>query len=148
MAVTLRLANTLVQNQVLGKGLAFPMREDPTNGDFLGVAGADNVKQCIIDLITTRVGERLMNEDLGTEIADSVFESQQAVIDILPLRVREAINQFEPRVQSVTASAVPFSLDNGLRGVKLNVSWVLRSGGGRDSLVYPYYLEPAEGGLS
>jgi phage baseplate assembly protein W len=142
----LKLATSLVEIEVLGSGLKSPLIEDPATGDFVRVEGVDNVKDCIIGLIETRIGERVMNEDFGTLATEMLFEDQQSVIDVLPLRIIEAINIFEPRVAKVTARAQPFE-NGGTQGVVIQVTWTLLSTGMADSLTYPYYLESEGGGL-
>lgn len=141
------LANSLVERSVLGIGLASPLTPDDTIGDWQRLEGADNVKACIIDLISTRVGERLMFEDIGTTIPELVFESVEGVLDILPFQLVEVIKRYEPRVIRVACTAEAFSTDKG-DGVNAKLSWTLRSTGKRDNLVWPFYLEPPEGGIS
>ncbi len=130
------LANSLLEVAVLGKGLKSPLQTDSGTGDFVRVDGSENVKMCILDLITTRIGERLMNEDIGTLTMDSLFESQQAVVDIVPHQIVDAIRRYETRVTRVSARGIPVGKDT----VDINVEWVLRSSGRADGTVYPYYL--------
>ena len=137
----IELANSLVARSVLGKGLLSPLEIDPGHLDFKRVEGAENVKACIIDLITTRVGERLMNEDIGTLLPDALFENREGILDILPIQLVEVITRFEPRVAQVQAIAKPF----GETGVNVELSWVLRSTGRRENLVWPFYLNTTDG---
>lgn len=143
MPGVIKLANSLLETQILGKGLASPLVVDSSINDFKRVEYAENVKQCIMDLIDTRIGERVMRENVGTEIHALLFESQTAVIDIMPVQIVQAIERYEPRVTRVSAVARP----EGDNIVHTLVSWILRATGKQDSLVYPYYLEPAEGGI-
>lgn len=140
----IKLGNSLLELEVLGIGLKSPLEIDPATGDFMRVFAGENVKNCIIDLIGTLIGERLMSEDIGTGVSRALFESQEAVIDILPHQVIEAINQHETRVTRATATAVP----QGQHTVNLHVRWLLRSTGTPGSLVYPYNINPAAGGLA
>jgi len=137
---TLAFSNPLLEIEILGKGLKSPLEMNSYVGDFATVEGVDNVAQCIRDLIETRVGDRVMNEDYGTLPSDMLFESQEAIIDIVPFRIIEAIRRFEPRVANVTASATPFSV-NDSHGVNILVQWYLRATGKQGNLVYPYYLD-------
>lgn len=134
------LANSVVEQASLGRGLKSPLEEDPLTGDFKTLVGPDNVKQCIIDLILTRVGERVMNEDLGTELPSLIFETTDGVVDVLPLKVIDVIRRHEPRVTRVTAKAYVEEL-NGSATVVLDLSWVVKATGRPDNLVYPFYTD-------
>jgi phage baseplate assembly protein W len=138
------LANSLLEETVLGKGLKSPLQEDPATGDFARISGAENVKQCIKDLLATSIGERLMNEDAGADLQDLLFSDPDAVVDLAPRRVADAIRRYETRVKDVRVGAERV----GDRQVDVEVSWTLRSTGTRDSLVYPFYVEPPQGGVS
>ena len=133
----IRLANDLLDRPTLGRGLRSPLWRDPATGGFQSLSGPEAVKARILDLIDTAVGERVMKEDFGAQAAGSLFESQVSVIDVMPIRFREAIVRFEPAVTRVAASGRP--LDETT--VIIDVSWYLRATGQPDGLVYPYYLE-------
>ncbi len=141
-AKPLQLANTLIERAALGKGLKSPISIDPFTKDFETTEGADNVKQCVIDLITTRVGERVMNEDFGTHLPPLLFENIDGLIDILPVHVIEVLTRFEPRIFDVQARAVRYAETT----INLQISWTVKATGRRDNLTYPFYTEPLEGG--
>lgn len=141
MAIT--LANSIVNQSFLGKGLKSPLTVDPATKDFSKVQGSENIKQCVLDLIMTSVGERVMNEDIGASVNEMLFMDVVAVADILPVRIIETINRYEPRVTDVVATAEI----TGETQVDVHVSWKLKSTGSKDSLVYPFYVEPAQGGI-
>ncbi len=138
MPKTLELANSLVEREPLGRGLASPLSIDPVTKDFRRLEGPDKEKQGIIDLLTTRVGERVMNEDFGTRLPPLLFENADGLVEVLPVHVVEAINRFEPRVRNPKAKAAVI----GNTTIKVEVSWELRTSGRRESLVYPFYLQP------
>lgn len=119
-----------------GRGLAWPLRVDPATGGLATVSGEANVLTCIRALLSTRVGERVMSEDVGIVLPDLLFENRQGVMDILPLRIIDCLNRFEPRIYRVQAKAVPFEPN----GINCHVGWVLRSTGSPSNLTYPYYL--------
>jgi phage baseplate assembly protein W len=144
MTQPLFLANYLLEQEVLGQGLATPLVSDPLTGDFQTINGEDNVTQCILDLLLTRPGERLMFEDFGTSIPSSLFANKPALMQVLPIQVTQAINQFESRVTNVSATAI----DAGPTAVQITVTWIVKATGTPGSLVYPIYLQPAAGGVS
>lgn len=135
------LSNYILDQQVLGSGLISPLTTDESTGDFQRVSGPDNVRQCIIDLLGVRVGERVMREDDGSPFPPLVFENAAGLVNVLPMLSVEAILRYEPRVTNVTAKAVIANPTT----VSVSISWVLRATGTPDSLVYPFYLEPVGG---
>lgn len=144
MSQDVTLANSLLEQSVLGTGLKSPLTVDPTTNDFARVSGADNVRQCILDLLDTRIGERVMNEDMGADLPEMTFENIVGVVDILPDRIRRIILRYEPRVYNVTVTAAQVSRTEA----RADITWVLRATGQPGSLVYPYFLELAQGGLA
>lgn len=138
------LANTALEETVLGKGVKSPLETNPTTGGLVTLSGSENVRNCIMDLISTRVGQRVMREDYGIEASDQLFENPLSVVDVVPLRIVEGIRRFEKRVKDVRA--VGRQISNTL--VHVEVSWTLRSTGARDSLVYPFYVSPPYGGVN
>jgi phage baseplate assembly protein W len=138
MAQPIKLANDILEREILGKGFASPLRINPATKDFAVVDGPDNVRQCIEDLLGTRVGERVMNEDFGVELPDLVFELQAGLLDIIPSRIREAIARWEPRVKNVLVTARAQAT-----AIYVDVSWTLVTTAKKGNLVYPYYLEPS-----
>lgn len=137
----LQLANGLIDREALGKGIHFPLTVDPATNDFKMVEAEEAIKESLFWLISTRVGERVMNEDLGTLVSESLFADIEAVQDVLPFQLAEAIARHEPRVTDVKMKTER----TGLTELRITITWVVRATGRRDSLVYPYYTEPSGG---
>lgn len=138
-----KLSNSLIDRDTLGKGISFPLTIDANTKDFVKVAYEENVKECIYWLISTRVGERIMNEDVGTLVNASIFEDMEVVADVVPFQIAEAIAKFEPRVENVRVKAEQTSLTE----LRVTVIWTVRATGRVDNLVYPYYTQPNGGAL-
>lgn len=132
-------AETLVEGSAYGKGLKAPLEEDPNTGDFVRTEGSENLRACLLNACSIRVGERLHREDEGLEAP--LFESLEAAAAVLPFRV-QALIASDPRVYNVTTT--PRRL--GERSMSVDVSYAERATGRRANLVYPYYLEPSSGG--
>ena len=135
---TIVLSNLLLEQQILGSGLASPLATDPATGDFARVSGAADVQQCILDLLDTRVGERLMREDEGSPFPPLIFENIGGLVLVIPPLTVEAIQRYEPRVTRVTARATIVDVTT----VVASISYYLRATGSPDSLVYPFYTQP------
>lgn len=70
------------------------------------VAGAEDIKQCINNIITTQKGEVPLMPELGTNLIDAIGEKGQDATDIVTAVVSTEIPKQEPRidVNSVTCS--------------------------------------------
>jgi phage baseplate assembly protein W len=134
---TLTLSNSLLERSYLGKGLASPLSRDPATGGMKVNEGEDNIAACIVDILTTRVGERVGREDFGTELPPMLFESITGILDVLPVHAVSAITRQEPRVKKVAAKAER----SGETGVILRVSYVVKATGQTKNLVVPYSTE-------
>lgn len=134
--MVLRLANTsaLLERASLGSDIRFPLVVDKSTGDLATVDGDESIQQSIMGIISTVVGERVMNEDIGTTVPLQLFEDPVGVADVLPPQVVEAIRRFEPRVVDVQARAQPFKGET--EGVRVHVSWRVRGTSRRGSLSY------------
>lgn len=139
--MSITLSNALIQEAVLGIGLVSPLVTDPNTGDFLRCTEDDNVKFCIMDLLSTPIGTRLMNEDFGVAFPPLLFENIDGVVHAAPVLARNAIQRFEPRATNVQTSAQKI----GISTVQVSISWTVKATGSRDNLVFPFYLQPPSG---
>jgi len=139
----LNLANSLIDVDTLGKGFKFPMTVDPATNDWQLSKYEENVKECIYWLLATRIGERVMNEDIGTTITESLFMNIESLAVILPNQITEAITRYEPRVTNLRVKVER----TGETELRATLTWTVRATGRRDNLVYPYYTEPPVGGI-
>jgi phage baseplate assembly protein W len=85
-------------------GFAFPFRIDSTGG----VATAydrDKIRQNILLILGTRLGERPMLRSFGTRLPALVHEPNDSVLaDIIQTQAREALMQWEPRILVTTTN--------------------------------------------
>lgn len=140
----LALSNYLLEQAILGMGLKSPMVTNPANGDFLGASGEQNLTNCVTDLLDTRVGERLMNEDVGTTIPSTVFENLDVAVALLSGIILDALQRYEPRVTNVKISLQVIPPTQ----VNCNLSWRVIGTSVIGNLVWPFYLSPPSGGVS
>ncbi len=129
----LPLANNVLERSTLGKGLASPIKINQVNGEFQRLEEEKLVYNNIADLLDTETGERVMEEDIGVDVRKALFEDPALVVDIWPIRIRDAIVLYEPRVKDVVAEG--FELDNG---AEIRVSWSYRATGRQDSYKVPF----------
>lgn len=127
----------------LGTGWAFPLLPDPTGG-LRYVSGEASIQDCLLVLLQTATGERVMRPDFGTTAPTLVFApGSPANLRMLENSISEAIQTYEPRVQLVSVVAEPTPGQENQ--VVVSVSYQIRRTNTKANLVFPYYLDTAGG---
>ena len=81
------------------QGCSAPFRIDPRSGRVVQVGGAEKVKENLVVLLLTSVGERFMRRDYGAGLRELVHEPAGEALDaLLERRIAAAVGRFEPRV--------------------------------------------------
>ncbi len=126
----------------MGRGFSFPFRVDPaTNRIAMSSAGQD-VEEAIRIILRTNLGERVMLPEFGTAAGDFLFSDSRAErIAALEESVREALEQWEPRIMDVDVQAAQG--DSGV--LELNIRYTLRATNNQFNMVYPFYMMEGEG---
>ncbi|GGS77825.1 hypothetical protein GCM10010156_40770 [Planobispora rosea] len=105
-------------------GAAFPFRIE--DGRVRIASGEQKIRQNMILVLGTRLGERPMLPDFGTRLAGIVHEPNDDVLaDIARTHAVETLLRFEPRI-AVTGSTVERDADSGV--VQLRLSYVHTTG--------------------
>jgi phage baseplate assembly protein W len=126
----------------IGRGLTFPMGVDHT-GAIAMTNGAEDLDRSIRVVLATAPGERVMRPEFGCRIWDLLFEPINAnTLGLMAQSVREAVAQWEPRVDVDEVDVVPDPSDGGL--VRIAVSFSVRTTNDRRNLVFPFYVIPRE----
>ncbi|HEV2812344.1 MAG TPA: GPW/gp25 family protein [Solirubrobacteraceae bacterium] len=127
---------------VIGTGLAFPVRLDPRGAVALS-SGDEDVREAILIILSTAPGERPMRPEFGCDIHQFVFERiDSTTTGRMDRAVREALHRWEPRI---TVEAVAFDVDHSNEGILMvRLDYRLRATSARHNLVYPFYVVPAE----
>ncbi len=124
----------------LGKGWRFPVAVDATNGKVLMSAYEDDIKEAIWIILSTAKGERVMQPDFGCGIHDFVFAAMNmTTLSMVESSVREALKQWEPRIEVIEVAADPDQVDLGK--LVINIRYLVRSTNNEFNLVYPFYLK-------
>jgi Bacteriophage baseplate protein W len=122
----------------IGRGWRFPLLPDVT-GALGYVEGDANVEQSLRILLLTALGERVMRADFGTEAPRLVFApGSPQFLHLLETSVREALRDFEPRVDILDVTAELDAGDDTHATVSL--SYRVRRSNTRGNLVFPFYL--------
>ena len=132
------MANEIKGNEFLGRGWSFPPTFEMSLQGVVMAEKNDDIQQSLQVLLTTAVGERLMEPKYGCNMDELVFESlDTATITLIKDKVHTSILYFEPRID---AQKIELNTDNLLEGVILiEIEYIVRATNSRFNFVYPYY---------
>ncbi len=133
-------------NSFLGTGWSFPPTFDLESQTVELVSDIEDIKQSLNILLSTSLGERIMQPDYGCNLNDYMFEAMNnSLIGIIKHHVETAILFYEPRilVDNVDVSAEFSDLIEGR--ITITVSYTIPETNSRFNYVYDYYLKEASG---
>ncbi|RCJ17837.1 baseplate protein [Nostoc minutum NIES-26] len=123
----------------IGAGFAFPLQVNVQGGIQLS-ADSPNIKESIIIILRTNLGERVYRPNFGSRLSELVFEplNTQTLL-LIRLYVEEALEMWEPRIILKEVRADP----DPIRGkVDIIIEYQPKNSLDTRSLVYPFYLSP------
>jgi phage baseplate assembly protein W len=123
-------------NSILGRGWSFPVS---FNGRTVQLSEEEkDIKESLVILLNTTMGERVMRPDYGTSLENMIFESiNVTTASIIINRLKRAILFHEPRITNTEIDLVP-DINNGF--IEITVSYTIIATNSRTNLVYPYFL--------
>lgn len=127
------------QNNFLGRGWSFPPAFNRQLKEVQMTEKIDDIEKSLQILLTTSIGERLMQPRYGCNMEDLLFESlDTATKTIIIDRIKTAILFFEPRID---AKKIELNTQNELEGeVIVEIEYVVPSTNSRYNFVFPFYL--------
>jgi hypothetical protein len=126
----------------IGRGIRFPMGVDH-RGAIAMVSGTEAVECALRVVLSTAPGERVMRPAFGCRIWDLLFEPVNSnTLGLMAQAVREAVAQWEPRVNLLDVIVMPDDADTAL--VRIFLTYEIRTTNDRRNLVYPFYVIPRE----
>ena len=126
----------------VGRGIRFPLAVDASGSLSLADAG-ESTDSAIRVILSTAPGERVMRPGFGCRIWELLFEPVNAnTLGLMAEAVRQALAQWEPRVEVEDVAVVPDDDDQAL--VRIHVTYRMRATNDRRNLVYPFYVIPRE----
>ncbi len=128
------------ENEVnfLGTGWSFPPEFNPHAKSVATATEVDDIKQSLQILLSTTIGERVMQPKYGCNLKELLFESMNTTTKTLILdKIRTAILYFEPRID---AKRIEINSQNELEGELLvEIDFEIRGTNSRFNFVYPFY---------
>lgn len=129
-------------SSVLGRGVSFPLRL--SDRDRLAMVQDDaDIRQAIRIIIFTVPGERVMHPEFGCRIHELIFHPANDQTAATAERyVREALEQWEPRIEVMDVRVTPGAYELG--ELLIELSYRAKDRYDERNLVYPFYLIPTE----
>jgi len=104
-----------------------------------------DIKEAILIILGTDLGERVMRPTFGAGLNDFVFEPLNATtIHLVQTRVQEALVTWEPRINVLDVSATADPAEHNKLLIAMTYS--VRATNTQFNLVYPFYLEEGSAG--
>ena len=126
----------------VGRGFAWPFAVDHT-GSIAMTDGTGDVEDAMRVVLLTAPGERLMRPAFGCRISDLLFEPiTPNLVGLVRQAVRDALAQWEPRVDVEDVRPLQDSSESGL--LHIEIDYRVRSTNDRRNLVFPFYVIPRE----
>ena len=132
-------------NSFLGTGWSFPPTFDNVTGSVHLVSNEEDINQSLNILLSTTLGERVMQPVYGCDLTDFLFESlSSSVIGFIKDRVKNAILFYEARI--VTES-IDVTSDGSLDLIEgkftIEIVYSIPGTNSRFNYVYDYYKNEA-----
>lgn len=121
----------------LGQGLKHPISVKKAR--LCTSAGSDSIKESIILILGTAIGERVMRPDFGCRLNEMTFASNDmGTATLIKNYIEEALMKWEPRIKvdDVTATVKQDSTT-----MEILIEYTIKSSNSKENLVYPFYLE-------
>jgi phage baseplate assembly protein W len=126
----------------LGRGWAFPPGFSMESEGPLMVSEGEDIQESLTILLSTRLGERIMQPQYGCNLQTMMFEKvEKSTITFLRDAIESAILYHEPRIKllDVKVEAEPGQNER----IFIDIIYLIRATNTRSNLVYPFYLTEA-----
>ncbi len=129
----------------LGTGWAFPPKFDRDTGTVALVSDETDIDESLNILLSTSLGERVMQPEYGCNLTDYLFEPlNSTMIGFIKDRVEKAILIYEPRI---IAEKIEVTDDGSFDLIEgkfiISVTYSIPGTNSRFNYVYDYYKNEA-----
>ncbi|WP_439581595.1 GPW/gp25 family protein [Dyadobacter bucti] len=133
------------KNSFLGKGWAFPPAFNIATGTVEMVRDEEDIRQSLYILLSTSLGERVMQPDYGCNLNDYVFEGlSSSTIGYIKERVANSILYYEPRIVVDKIEVTSAGSSDNLEGnFLIDISYSIPGTNSRFNYVYNFYKNEA-----
>jgi len=122
----------------LGRGWSFPPNF-VKGGNAVDMFEAEtDIKSSLIIILSTTVGERIMQPEFGSNLDKLIFEPMDTTFSTyITQLIRNAILYFEPRV---TLNEVTYDTDELSGRIDILIDFTINGTNNRSNIVFPYYF--------
>ncbi len=133
------------KNSFLGRGWAFPPSFSKTTGTVALVSDEEDIRQSLHILLSTSLGERVMQPDYGCNLDDYVFEGlNSTTIGYIKERVANSILYYEPRIVVEKIEVTSAGSADNLEGrFLIDLTYSIPGTNSRFNYVYDFYKNEA-----
>jgi phage baseplate assembly protein W len=130
------------EHSFLGTGWSFPPAFSKGGVDVKIVSGPEDIHQSLQILLTTQLGERVMQDQFGCDLNAVLFEEvDQSLINTVSSMISDAILYHEPRI---TLDHLDVSQSESEQGLLLiDIAYTVRTTNSRFNMVFPFYINEA-----
>jgi phage baseplate assembly protein W len=102
------------------KDISMSFQVNPINYDLIGLKNENAIARSVRNLVLTYPGERFFNENLGSKVSRSLFESIDEIsASVIKDEIENTIQNYEPRVNLIEVTVSP-NYDNAEFNVTIN----------------------------
>jgi len=122
----------------LGRGWSFPPAFNRGDGVQM-LEGEPDIQSSLKILLSTRVGERIMEPQYGCNTDNMMFEIMNTSFQtFMRKQIQDAILLYEPRIDLKNVDLLTQNAANGV--ILISIDYVVRTTNSRSNLVYPFYI--------
>ena len=126
-------------NDFLGTGWGFPPTFSRDKKGVEMVSAERDINESLEIILSTRIGERILQPKFGADLSPFVFESMNVMNQIrMKDIIFNAIYMFEPRVTPDNVLMTDLLYEGK---IILDIQYTIKATNSRHNLVYPFYLE-------
>lgn len=127
----------------LGRGWAFPPSFNEEDGRVEMVEARQDIEESLEILLSTSLGERVLQPDYGCNLKDFQFEPMNpSIIGFIKDLVKTAILYYEPRIKLDRIEITEAGSTQAIRGrLEISLDYFIRETNSRFNFVYDFYLD-------
>lgn len=132
----------MTEQSFLGTGWSFPPTFTKGGETLALVSGTEDIHQSLQILLSTQLGERVMQDGFGCDLNLLLFsEIDHGLVNTINSMVTDSILYHEPRI---TLNKLDVSESESRAGLLLiSIEYTIRSTNSRFNMVYPFYINEA-----
>jgi phage baseplate assembly protein W len=133
------MSKGFTSNDFLGAGWSFPPAFNAQTKSVVMIEKEDDINESLQILLTTALGERVMQPKYGCNMDALLFEPLNTTLETIMIdKIETAILYFEPRIDVIKIS---LNTQNELEGeILIEIEYFVRATNSRFNFVFPYYI--------